>query len=140
MRLVDGALLVVDAIDGVLIETRKAIHDAARKNIPISLVISKCDRLIAELRLPPSDCYSKLQSIIDDVNIAYRRSLHVGEANPRKNAEPHLNPTKGNVCFVSAKHRWAFTLDSFAQKYSEDRGGKINYKAFAQRLWGDVYF
>ena len=90
--------------------------------------------------MPPSDCYSKLQSIIDDVNIVYRRSLHVGEANLRKNAEPHLNPTKGNVCFVSARHRWAFTLDSFAQKYSEDRGGKINHKAFAQRLWGDVYF
>jgi 116 kDa U5 small nuclear ribonucleoprotein component len=143
IRLADGVLVVVDAIEGVLMETRNAIHEASRKNLPISLIISKCDRLIVELRLPPNDCYSKLQSIIDEVNIEYRnRRNNVGHQNTRikGGGEPYLNPTKGNVCFLSAKHRWAFTLNSFAKKYSENHGGNINDKAFAQRLWGDTYF
>ena len=150
LRLADGVILVVDAIEGVLMETKNAIHEASRKNLPISLIISKCDRLIAELRLPPNDCYSKLQSIIDEVNIEYRskysnknRNGASGNRNNNNNHninnEPYLNPTKGNVCFSSAKHRWAFTLNSFAKKYSENHNGNINHKAFAQRLWGDVY-
>ena len=151
LRLADGVILVVDAIEGVLMETKNAIHEASRKNLPISLIISKCDRLIAELRLPPNDCYSKLQSIIDEVNIEYRSKYsnknrngasgnrNNNNNNNNNNNEPYLNPTKGNVCFSSAKHRWAFTLNSFAKKYSEHHNGNINHKAFAQRLWGDVY-
>ena len=41
MRLADGMLLVVDACEGVMVVTERAIKQAIAENIPISLMLSK---------------------------------------------------------------------------------------------------
>ena len=52
----------------------------------------------------------------------------------------HVNPLLGNVCFASSQYGFSFTLQSFAQLYSETYGGTFNAKELARRLWGDIYF
>ena len=137
MRISDGAIVVVDAVEGVLMQTKKALHEAAREDMPVVLVINKFDRLITELKLPPADCYHKVADIIAEVNDVYNGSGYRTEAT-RKTV---LCPKAGNVLFASPKHRWAFSLLSFAQMYSKRYGSvKFNVSAFAQRLWGDVFF
>ena len=41
MRMCDGILLVVDAVEGVMVSTEKAIRQAMQENLPICLLISK---------------------------------------------------------------------------------------------------
>lgn len=68
MRLADGVVLVVDAVEGVMLVTEKAIKQACQEGLPICLLISKVDRLITELKVPPTDAYFKLRHTIDEVN------------------------------------------------------------------------
>ena len=68
MRLADGVLLVVDSVEGVMLVTEKAIKQACQEGLPICLLISKVDRLITELKVPPNDAYFKLRHTIDEVN------------------------------------------------------------------------
>ncbi|KAH8044604.1 GTPase [Aureococcus anophagefferens] len=121
LRAVDGAVIVVDAVEGVMASTERLIKHAIEARVGLTLVINKVDRLILELKLPPTDAYFKLVHTVDDVNA----------------------PTKGDVCFASAQHCWCFTLESFARVYGEDAarkgGGGVDAKA-PKRLWGDVYF
>ena len=76
MRLADGVLLVVDAVEGVMLVTEKAIKQACQEGLPICLLISKVDRLITELKIPPTDAYFKLRHTIDEVNSLIQ--LHSG--------------------------------------------------------------
>ena len=68
MRLCDGVLIVVDVVEGVMLSTERAIKMAVQSNLPICLMLSKVDRLIVELRVPPNDAYHKLRHTIDEIN------------------------------------------------------------------------
>ena len=67
MRLSDGALLVVDAVEGVMVGTERAVRAAAAEGLSLCLVVTKLDRLIVELKLPPADAYFKLKHTIEEV-------------------------------------------------------------------------
>ncbi|KAK9817833.1 hypothetical protein WJX72_002861 [[Myrmecia] bisecta] len=133
MRLADGVLLVVDAVEGCMVVTQKAIKQAMQESLPICLLISKVDRLITELKLPPQDAYHKIRHTIEEVNTLI--STHSGG-----NEAFEVDPVKGNVGFCAAQYGWSFTLHSFAKLYCDVYGTKFDTKEFARRLWGDVYF
>lgn len=56
-----------------------------------------------------------------------------------ENIQP-LSPVLGNVCFASSRFSVCFTLKSFAKMYSDTYDNNVDYKEFASRLWGDIYF
>lgn len=136
LQAADGVLLVVDAVEGPMISTRRAITQAARAGIPISLCVSKIDRLIHELKLPPTDAYMKLKNVIDQVNDILKSEAQVSPNQAR------LSPTKGNVCFASGEDGYCFTLESWARLHLRQRGlaDRVDAAQFAKRLWGNVYF
>ena len=68
LRMADGVVLVVDAVEGVMMHTEKLIKQALLARVPICLVINKVDRLVLELKLPPADAYYKLVHTIEEVN------------------------------------------------------------------------
>ncbi|WZN62719.1 U5 small nuclear ribonucleoprotein component [Chloropicon roscoffensis] len=133
LRLSDGILLVVDAAEGLMITTEIAIKAAVAEGLAITLLVNKMDRLIVELKLPPSDAYYKLRHMIEEVN-DFIRSVPGGEE------YPSLSPAKGNVAFGSSLSGWSFTLPSFAKLYSEVHDIFIPVDKFSRRLWGDQYF
>lgn len=131
LRLSDGVVLVVDAADGVLMNTERLLIHALRERMAITLCINKIDRLIFELRLPPNDAYHKLKRIIDEVN------LIINEEDPNKLVSPIL----GNVCFASSQYSVCFTLNSFAKLYMEKLDIiTVSYAQFAKKLWGNLYY
>ena len=67
-RASDGVLLVVDAVEGAMLVTEKVVKQAVSEGLSIALLITKVDRLITELKLPPSDAYHKLHHTIQEVN------------------------------------------------------------------------
>jgi len=68
MRAADGVVLVVDAVEGVMAQTDRALKLAVDEGLPVVLVINKLDRLILELKLPPADAYYKLVHTLEEVN------------------------------------------------------------------------
>jgi U5 small nuclear ribonucleoprotein component len=131
LRLADGALLVVDAVEGVSSTTEQLIRHLVTERVPVVLCVNKLDRLILELKLPPQDAYFKLRQVIEEVNSALRAAS--GGAHKR------LSPEEGSVIFASAEQDWCFTLESFATIYA-DFYPSIPAATLARRLWGDVYY
>ena len=133
MRLSDGMVLFIDASEGILLNTERLLKHALQENLAITICINKIDRLILELKLPPVDAYYKLKHIVDEVN---------GLLSTYSDTEkiPLVSPLLGNVCFASSQYAFCFTLTSFAQLYVKHFGDDLDPRAFARRLWGDIYF
>jgi 116 kDa U5 small nuclear ribonucleoprotein component len=78
LRLADGAVLVVDAIEGCMLQTEKLLRYIVHEQIPLCVVINKVDRLILELKIPPEDAYLKLKHTIEELNGVLRdESVHL---------------------------------------------------------------
>ncbi|MCJ1425713.1 hypothetical protein MMC29_003613 [Sticta canariensis] len=133
LRLVDGVALVVDVVEGVQINTEQIIKYAVLEDLPLTLIVNKIDRLILELKLPPTDAYFKLKHVIEEVNTVIENTL------PGQGEKRRLSPEKGNVAFASSSTGWCFTLPSFAKMYA-DSYPDVNAKDFSARLWGDIFF
>ncbi|KAI1813417.1 P-loop containing nucleoside triphosphate hydrolase protein [Poronia punctata] len=133
LRLVDGIALVVDVVEGVQINTEQIIKHAVLEDIPMTLIVNKMDRLILELRLPPSDAYFKLKHVVEEVNTI------IENTRPGSGESKRLSPEKGNVLFSCSEMGWCFTLQSFAKMYADSFPG-VSTEEFAKRLWGDIYY
>lgn len=68
IRLCDGAVICVDAAEGVMLNTERLIKHALQEGLSIAVCINKIDRLILELKLPPQDAYFKIRQILDEIN------------------------------------------------------------------------
>uniref|UniRef100_A0A8K9UV47 Elongation factor-like 1 n=1 Tax=Oncorhynchus mykiss TaxID=8022 RepID=A0A8K9UV47_ONCMY len=68
VRLCDGAIVIVDAVEGVCPQTQAVLRQAWLENIRPVLVINKIDRLIMELKLTSQEAYTHLQKILEQVN------------------------------------------------------------------------
>lgn len=139
LRLVDGVVLVVDVVEGVQVNTEQIIKHAVLEGLPLTLVVNKMDRLILELKLPPTDAYFKLKHVIEEVNTVIEATL------PGQGEKRRLSPEKGNVLFACSSMGWCFTLQSFAKMYSDSypgsKGNKgIDSQELARRLWGDIFY
>jgi small GTP-binding protein len=133
LQMADGALLCVDACEGIMLGTEQALRQAALQGSALTLCITKVDRLITELKIPPADAYFKLRHIIQECN------QHVAAVTGAAGARA-FDPLKGNVAFSCGLYNFSFTLDSFAHMYCNLSAAVFDPREFAARLWGDVYF
>eukprot|EP01038_Epipyxis_sp_PR26KG_P009217 gene9217-12428_t len=137
LRIADGVVIVIDAVEGVMLSTERMIKHALQADLPICLVLNKCDRLILELKLPPQDAYFKLSHTLEEVNNII--SAH-SSATGTENTRTVLSPELGNVCFSSGQHGWSFTLNSFAEMYcARHPNSGLDPEELGRRLWGEWY-
>ncbi|MFX1266101.1 MAG: GTP-binding protein, partial [Promethearchaeota archaeon] len=111
LRAIDGAVVVVDAVEEVMVQTETVTRQALQERVQPVLFINKVDRLIRELKLKEHEIQAKLLRIIRDFNNLI--SLY-GE--PEHKTRWHVDPAKGTVAFGSALHKWGFTVDIAQQK------------------------
>ncbi|MEF8779821.1 MAG: elongation factor EF-2 [Haloferacaceae archaeon] len=111
MRAVDGALVVVDAVEGTMPQTETVVRQALRENVKPALFINKVDRLINELQEGPEEMQQRLQEVIADVNELIR-----GMAEERYEEEGwKVSVEDGTVAFGSALYNWAVSLPSMQE-------------------------
>lgn len=55
-------------VSQVMLNTERLIKHAVQERLAVTVCINKIDRLILELKLPPTDAYYKLRHIVDEVN------------------------------------------------------------------------
>lgn len=148
VRVADGAIVLVDAVQGIGTQTQTVITQAYQEGLEMVLVINKFDRLIVDLCLSPLEAYVHLQRIIESVN-AFLASLTAFSIHEKaKSHDVHVefdeskeivfSPELGNVAFASASDGWAFSLKEAAVFFSKKLGMKID--ALEKALWGDFYF
>lgn len=133
MRLCDGVVLVVDAAEGVMMNTERLLKHALQQKLTITVCINKIDRLILEMKLPPKEAYFKLRHILAEINSI------IANVTGNSDDRPIISPLHGNVVFASSQYHLCFTLKSFAHVYSDRFGGGFDPNEFAKRLWGDIY-
>lgn len=68
VRLSDGALVIVDACEGVCIQTYAVLRQVWDEKLRPILVVNKLDRLINELGMSAYECYNQCDRIVRDVN------------------------------------------------------------------------
>ena len=132
LRITDGALVVVDTIEGVCVQTETVLRQAISERVRPVLHVNKVDRALLELQLSPEDMYQCFARSVESVNVI------IATYNDELLGDCQVYPEKGTVSFGSGLHQWGFTLCKFARMYSEKFG--IGYDKMMQKLWGDNYF
>jgi len=134
LRVTDGALVVVDCISGVCVQTETVLRQAIAERIKPVLFMNKMDRALLELQLEMEDLYQTFQRIIETTNVII--ATYADEDGPMGNIM--VDPSHGTVGFGSGLHGWAFSLKQFAEIYSEKF--KIPPIKLMARLWGDQFY
>ncbi|WP_227375541.1 elongation factor EF-2 [Haladaptatus halobius] len=110
MRAVDGALVVVDAVEGTMPQTETVLRQALREGVKPTLFINKVDRLINELQEGPQEMQERLQKVIREVNELIR-----GMEEEKYEQGWKVSVEDGTVAFGSALYNWAVSLPSMQQ-------------------------
>ena len=132
LRVTDGALVVVDTIEGVCVQTETVLRQALGERIKPVVIINKVDRALLELQVEKEDLYQSFSRTIESVNVIvatyYDKAL----------GDVSVYPEKGTVAFGSGLHGWAFTIRQFAIRYAKKFG--VDKQKMMERLWGDNFF
>jgi elongation factor 2 len=104
MRAVDGIVLVVDPVEGVMPQTETVMRQALKEKAKPVLFINKVDRLLNELRLTPEQTFERLQKLIEDVNKLIKKYAPEDVANKWS-----VRVENGSVCMGSAYKKWAIS-------------------------------
>ncbi|KAF8172800.1 P-loop containing nucleoside triphosphate hydrolase protein [Mycena galopus ATCC 62051] len=132
LRVTDGALVVVDTVEGVRVQTEIVLRQALAERIKPVLVINKVDRALLELQIGPEALYQSFCRTIELVNviIAMHHDTALGDV--------QVHPDNGTVAFASGLQGWGFTLRQFAARYSRKFG--VDCDKMMMKLWGDNYY
>jgi elongation factor 2 len=111
LRAVDGALVVVDAVEGPMTQTETVLMQALRERVKPILYINKVDRLIKELKLTPEEVQRKFAKIIVRINTLIEKY-----APPEHKKDWQVKVEDGRVAFGSALHKWGLNLPHMKAK------------------------
>lgn len=111
LRAVDGALVVVDAVEGPMTQTETVLMQALRERVKPLLFINKVDRLIKEIKLTPAEIQKKFAKILLRVN-----SLIEKYAPPEHKQDWQVKIEDSRVAFGSALHKWGLNLNHMKLK------------------------
>ncbi|KAG9124401.1 Elongation factor 2 [Ceratobasidium sp. 392] len=132
LRVTDGALVVVDCVEGVCVQTETVLRQALAERIKPVVIINKVDRALLELQVSKEDLYQSFTRTVESVNVII--SMYHDEAL----GDVQVYPEKGTVAFGSGLHGWGFTLRQFATRYSKKFG--VGKEKMMLKLWGDNFF
>ena len=125
-QLADGALLVVDAMEGVCVQTHAVLKQAWDAHVVPILVLNKIDRLIVELQLSPLEAWHHLKNVVEQVN-AIAGHLYTGatfEAEARAAADGTATPAATAAAPAAAAAEGATTREETTEGSEElDSGG-----------------
>jgi len=134
LRVTDGALVVVDCVSGVCVQTETVLRQAIAERIRPVLFMNKMDRALLELQLDQEDLYLTFQRVVENVNVII--ATYADDDGPM--GIVRVDPCNGSVGFGSGLHGWAFTLKQFAEMYASKFG--VDIDKLMKKLWGESYF
>jgi elongation factor 2 len=97
LRVTDGALVVVDCVEGVCVQTETVLRQAMTEKIRPVLMVNKIDRQILELKNDAESMFQNFVKVVDMVNVIVTNYDHPDMG------DLMLVPERGNVAFGSGK-------------------------------------
>ncbi|MFH1750139.1 MAG: elongation factor EF-2 [Candidatus Micrarchaeota archaeon] len=104
MRAVDGAVIVIDCVEGIMPQTETVLRQALKEKVKPVLFINKIDRLINELKLDAVQMQQRFLKIITGIN-----KLITTFGSEEFKSEWQIDVAKGNVAFGTAFNKWAIS-------------------------------
>ncbi len=111
MRAIDGTVVLVCAVEGIMPQTETVIKQALRERVQPVLFINKVDRLIKEMKLTPDGMQQRFVRIIKEFN-----DLISKIAEPEFKEKWLVNINDGSVAFGSARENWALSVPFMKKK------------------------
>jgi len=105
MRAVDGAIVLIDAVEGVMPQTETVLRQALRERVRPVLFVNKVDRLIKELKLTPEQMQERFKAVITEVNMLIQKYCE-----PEFKDKWLVKVEDGSVAFGSAFKKWAISI------------------------------
>lgn len=154
-RLCDGAVVLLDVVEGVCSQTVTVLRQCWTEKLKPILVLNKIDRLITELQFTPQEAYVHMNKLIEQVNsvigsffagerqlddYSYRERLEENvnaEYVEKDDSDIYFDPAKNNIIFASAIDGWGFSISQMAKFYEQKLGAKRDN--LQKVLWGDFY-
>ncbi|MBI2657494.1 elongation factor EF-2 [Candidatus Woesearchaeota archaeon] len=112
MRAIDGTVVLICAVEGIMPQTETVVKQALRERVKPVLFINKVDRLVKELHLSPEKIQERFIKLINGFN-----KLIEDIAEPQFKQAWKVSIMDGSVAFGSARENWALSF-SFMQKKS----------------------
>merc|ERR1712188_25797 len=112
LRVTDGALVVMDCVEGVCVQTETVLRQALQERVKPVCMINKVDRVILELQSQLEDTYLNFVKILENANVI------IATYNDEALGDCQVFPDAGTVAFGSGLQSWAFTLNHFANLYA----------------------
>ncbi|KAI9282987.1 P-loop containing nucleoside triphosphate hydrolase protein [Umbelopsis sp. AD052] len=169
-RLCDGALVLIDAIEGICTQTITVLRQAWAEKVRPILVLNKIDRLITEIQLTPMEAYQHLNKILEQANAIMATFLtgdQMAQEARKVEEEKRKKSTKDSVeDMTNQMYDWSMeelddsdiyfdpavgnvifssAIDGWAfriQQFATIYAKKLGFKESALRkcLWGDFYY
>jgi ribosome assembly protein 1 len=162
-RLCDGALIVIDVLEGICTQTHAVLYKALKERMRPCLVLNKIDRLYIDMRLNTVEAFQHLRRLVENVNaLAFTllnseilkrneaaEALGIAPSVPKSSVDEDdeddplvvewtFSPEKGNVVFAGALDCWGFGLAKFVNLRSIEYG--INKNTLRKYLFDDFSY
>jgi len=132
LRVTDGALVVMDCVEGVCVQTETVLRQALQERVRPVVMINKMDRIILELQAELEDTYLNFVKILENANVI------IATYNDDALGDSQVFPDMGTVAFGSGLQSWAFTLNHFAHLYAAKF--KTDPDKLMKKMWGNNFF
>lgn len=123
LRLTDGAVIVVDAIEGIMVQTETVTRQAMMELVRPVLFVNKVDRLLRERRLTGRKTAEEINRVVREFNAMLGKYL-----DDDRLEEWEVSFSKGSVSVGSAIDKWGIDLGVLKEKTggSEESGDLAN--------------
>jgi len=111
MRAIDGTIVLVCAVEGIMPQTETVLRQALKERVKPVLFINKVDRLIKEVKLTPEKMQERFIAIYNEFNALIEKIAEKEYAEKWK-----VSITDGSVAFGSARENWALSVPYMLKK------------------------
>merc|ERR1712216_738411 len=132
LRVTDGALVVMDCVEGVCVQTETVLRQSLGERVKPVVMINKVDRIILELQAELEDSYLNFVKILENANVI------IATYNDEALGDCQVFPDMATVAFGSGLQSWAFSLNHFAHLYAAKF--KTDPEKLMKKMWGNNFF
>jgi len=111
MRAIDGTVVLVCAVEGIMPQTETVLRQALKERVRPVLFINKVDRMIKELKLTPEAMQERFVKIVLNFNELINKI-----ADKEFKIKWQVNIAEGGVAFGSARDNWALSVPFMKKK------------------------
>ncbi|MCK5240570.1 MAG: GTP-binding protein, partial [Candidatus Thorarchaeota archaeon] len=127
LRLTDGAVIVVDVIEGLMVQTETVSRQAMQELVRPILFLNKVDRLITEKKLQSLQVAEEVSKVAREFNAMLGKYLDDGLLE-----EWEVSFNRGSLCVGSALDKWAIGIDTLLDKAGGSTKSTDLSKAFLE--------